>query len=202
MSVSGKLIEYYGSRYRDYHQAHPKSMPGKVPPFKVQRIAQLVAEFQAASGSVYPRLLDYGSGKGYQYLVDRIHESWGGYLPTCYDPGVIQLNNRPRDQFDGIICTDVLEHIEEQHVPDFISDIFGLARQQYHRKSIKSFVYIHICCRPAHKHFADGTNFHATLHQPSWWKTVLNARKPHHTKLVTTFEVPHAEGGGDLPPDK
>jgi hypothetical protein len=47
------------------------------------------------------RLLDYGSGKGYQYLARRYHERWGGLLPHCYDIGVQQLSPSPRASSAG-----------------------------------------------------------------------------------------------------
>lgn len=206
MTISPQLTKFYEDRYRAYHGSHhPKIMSGKVPSEKIDCIAALVSELQATCGGkqFVPRLLDYGSGKGYQYLTHRIHERWGGSLPTCYDPGVVQLSARPQGVFDGVLCTDVLEHIEEEHLRDVVDDIFGFARPRYLRRSTRSFVYLHICCRPAHKHFPDGTNLHATVKPPTWWNALINVRKPDYVKLVTTFEVPREEasaaGVGDLP---
>mgnify|MGYP001249567670 CR=1 FL=1 len=45
-------------------------------------------------------ILDYGSGKGFQYSEHKIHEDWtqGNYIsprPVCYDPGVPEFSEKP-----------------------------------------------------------------------------------------------------------
>lgn len=199
MTLSSKVIEYYGKRYRFYHRRHPKSMQGKVPAFKVAKIAELVENqrllLTAIKGeSIALRLLDYGSGKGHQYLSARIHERWGGPMPYCWDPGVIGLGRRPEGVFDGIICTDVLEHIEARHLPAVLGDIFGYTRPYTDELPLQPFVYLHICCRPASKSFADGTNFHETVKPPDWWEGVISTYRPEKVTVVTSYEVPSAEG--------
>ena len=109
------------------------------------------------------RLLDYGSGKGYQYLRDRIHDVWGGILPHCYDPGVRQLIKRPEGLFDGVICTDVMEHIDRRDVGLVLTDIFGFLRPG-------GFAYFNIYCGPSGKKFPDGTDVHLTVETPEWWE--------------------------------
>jgi SAM-dependent methyltransferase len=111
------------------------------------------------------RLLDYGSGRGYQYLRDRVHEVWG-ILPYCYDIGVRQLSDRPEGVFDGIICTDVLEHIDEEDLPEILQDLFGYVR-------VGGFVYLEICCRPAFKLLENGENVHLTVRNPDWWRALI-----------------------------
>jgi len=118
-------------------------------------IAQLVRDTGARS------LLDYGSGKGYQYLARRAHERWGGILPVCYDPGVIHLWNKPSTTFDGVLCLDVLEHIKSDDVDEVIAELAGYARR---------FLYVNICCRPSGRTFPDGENIHLTVEPPDWWR--------------------------------
>ena len=110
------------------------------------------------------RLLDYGSGKGYQYLGPmRAHEQWGGILPVCYDPGVKQLSKRPTGAFNGVICTDVMEHIEEADIPGVFADIFSFVPGP-------GFVLFYISCRPAkRKKLPDGRDVHVTIKPPIWW---------------------------------
>lgn len=188
-----EVTEYYGSLYRDYHIQHPKTLGGKLTKSKISCITQLVNRL-VERGVEHPRLLDYGSGKGYQYLAHRAHEVWGGFLPVCYDPGVRQLSGRPEGVFDGIISTDVLEHIEQRHLANVIQDIFS-----YANPIGEPFVYLHTCCRPARKVFGDGVNLHATVQPPEWWESLLAKHKPAHVNLVTTYEVSNAEGERDLP---
>jgi hypothetical protein len=104
-------------------------------------------------------LLDYGSGKGRQYEEGRLHMLWG-IMPRMYDPAVKAIRKRPEGQFDGVICTDVMEHIPEEEVIETLEDI-----KQYARK----WCFISICCRPAKKTLPDGRNVHVTIQEESWW---------------------------------
>ena len=61
-------------------------------------------------------ILDYGCGRGHQYFDDRMHERWGGIMPTLFDPGVAGLDELPAGEFDGVICTGVLEHIPRERI--------------------------------------------------------------------------------------
>jgi hypothetical protein len=109
-----------------------------------------------------PRLLDYGSGRGYQYLAQRMHEVWGGLLPVCYDPGVGPLSTRPAGTFCGVICTDVLEHIPEDELDTVLTDIFGFVEPN-------GFVYLKISTVPSRKVDDDGSNLHVTVKPCQWW---------------------------------
>ncbi len=129
------------------------------------------------------RLLDYGSGKGYQYLQRRVHEQWGGLLPHCYDIGVKQLSKRPKSKFDGIICTDVMEHIEEADVPMILADIFDLVDRG------PAFVYFYIACRPARqKRLPDGRNVHLTIKPPAWWDKELARFTRHKLTIRAAYD--------------
>ncbi len=144
----------YGKAYSQMHAANEKAFAGYSVKNYLEQIAQLVAISGATS------LLDYGSGKGYQYLARRYHEAWGGVLPHCYDVGVRQLAERPTGKFHGVICTDVLEHIAEPDVDQVLADIFGFAEK---------FVFLAIACRKAKKTLPDGRNVHLTIREPAWW---------------------------------
>lgn len=112
-----------------------------------------------ATGST--RLLDYGSGCGHQYgKHHRLHERWGVPQPTLYDPGVAGLEAKPAGTFDGVICSDVMEHVPERLVPAVLAEVFAYAEK---------FVWISVCCRPAKKKFPDGTNMHVTVRPQEWW---------------------------------
>jgi hypothetical protein len=105
-------------------------------------------------------LLDYGCGKGGQYTVREVHNLWGGIMPTLYDPAVPGLDQRPERRFDGVICTDVLEHIPEDELVETLEDIRGYADK---------WVYLGIFCGPAKKRLPDGRNAHVTIRPPKWW---------------------------------
>ena len=155
----------YAKDYGAMHDKNARSFSGySIKPY-VQEIAALVWDM------LPNRLLDYGSGKGYQYLALRVHEQWGGLLPVCYDPGVVQLRIKPEGKFGGIICTDVLEHIEEADVDGVLENIFRLADE-------RAFVFLAIACRTAkRKRLPDGRNVHVTVKPPEWWDNKLERFK-------------------------
>lgn len=155
----------YGRVYQELHEQHPKWFNGASIIRHVAAIAHLVFRTDAQ------RLLDYGSGKGAAYLRDRVHEQWGGPLPHCYDPGVRYLAERPAGKFDGIICCDVMEHIEEQDVDAVLADIFQFMEE--------GFVFFSIACRPSKKQLPDGRDCHLTIRPPEWWAEKLEPfRRP------------------------
>ncbi len=126
-------------------------------------------------------VLDYGAGKGlfYKPYPDepdgsriRALPDWGQTRVTCYDPGYEPFSAPPEGKFDGVISTDVLEHIPEEDIPWVLDGIFGHAG---------SFVYVVAACYPAKKILPDGQNAHCTIQPPEWWREQLEraaARNP------------------------
>jgi hypothetical protein len=118
-------------------------------------IAQLIAKHGART------LLDYGCGRAAAYAApSKIHKKWGVLLPTFYDPSWEPFAQKPTGVFDGVICSDVLEHIGEQHIDAVISELIAYADK---------FIFASVCCRAAKKTFADGTNMHVTIKPYAWW---------------------------------
>ena len=105
-------------------------------------------------------MLDYGSGKGAQYTEWKVQEAWGGLMPTCYDPGVPAFENKPCGKFDGVICTDVIEHIPPETVEQDYLDAIGYAVK---------FAFFCIYTGPARKFLPDGRNAHLTQRPQKWW---------------------------------
>lgn len=107
-------------------------------------------------------LLDYGCGRGEQYLEPHwIQRYWQLEAPTLYDPAFPEHDKLPTGTFDGVLCSDVLEHVLEPDVDETIARLFSYARL---------FVWSSVCCRPAKKSFPDGTNMHVTVKPIDWWK--------------------------------
>lgn len=167
----------YEKIYKRIHVENIKMFSGNMDIENADEIARLVAITGAR------RLIDYGSGKGYQYLKQRVHDRWGGIVPYCYDIGVPQLSEYPTGVFDGLICTDVLEHIEEIDLDDAINDAFSLLDA-----SKVTFAYFNIFCNPAGKLFSDGTNMHVTVKHPNWWDDRLYSMAPCNVKVVIDYE--------------
>lgn len=163
--VGAVMQEDYSAMYRQLH-LKGKHFMGKSINSAVPRIVRLVAETKPR------RLLDYGCGKGFQYHEQKVHKEWGGMLPYCYDVGVPRYARRPSGVFDGVICTDVLEHIAEQDLPAILDDIFSFVPER--RDGGVSFAVFWISCRPAkRKTLPDGRNVHLTVKPPEWWAEML-----------------------------
>jgi FkbM family methyltransferase len=123
-------------------------------------------------------ILDYGSGKGFQYrpqkividgrhVADSIAEYWDVDEVRCYDPGLPAHAALPENPYDGVISTDVLEHCPEEDLAWILDEIFALAR---------SFAYLNVACFPARKSLPNGENAHITLRPPSWWRDLVAER--------------------------
>jgi hypothetical protein len=120
-------------------------------------------------------LLDYGCGKGMQYEPQPItgadglqHDSlldyWDLDEVRCYDPCYGPYQVRPEGQFDGVICTDVLEHCAADDLEWIIGDLFGYARK---------FVFASIACYAAKSRLPNGENAHCTVQPPAWWEALF-----------------------------
>ena len=87
-------------------------------------------------------VLDYGCGKGNQYIESHLNILF--HIPDdnifMYDPGFDEHKKLPDRKFDGVISTDVMEHIPEEIIPKTLNQIF---------ERIKRSSYIlSICTRP------------------------------------------------------
>ena len=129
-------------------------------------------------------ILDYGCGKGWQYSKWNIQEDWGGIVPTLYDPGVETLSKKPDGKFNGVVCVDVLEHLDENSVDYVLSDIFNYATK---------FVFLTVALyKEKKKSLPNGRNFHSTVKPINWWKTKISKHKE-----VEVCEVVFRKSGGD-----
>lgn len=183
----------YAGQYGQMHDSG-KRFPGYSLGAYVDSIAQLVAAHRPE------RLLDYGCGKGYQYLARRYHERWGGLLPHCYDIGVQQLADKPEGQFGGVICTDMLEHIEREDVAQIIDELIGYTAPG-------GFLFLGISCRPTRKKLPAGGDVHRTIEPPRWWADQLSAALDRSGRIFeiavdAEFDLgvpPHFEGASGAP---
>ncbi|MGB0203375.1 MAG: methyltransferase domain-containing protein [Acholeplasmataceae bacterium] len=114
-------------------------------------------------------LLDYGCGQGKQYFEKKFHEKNNIPLPTLYDPAVEAFSNLPSESFDGIITTDVFEHIPKEVIPMTLEYIFSHA---------KKFVYIKLATNHAKNLLPNGENAHCTVETYDWWKNKINEFRP------------------------
>lgn len=145
--------EHVVEQYKHMH-INPKMFRGGLSATFVKRISALVGKYNAGT------LLDYGSGKGRQYEEMGQHKQWGGLKPTCYDPAYPPYAKRPEGYFDGVICTDVAEHVPPNSIEAFLLDVLTYARR---------FVFFCIFTDEAVKYLPDGRNVHLTVKPAAWW---------------------------------
>lgn len=109
-------------------------------------------------------VLDYGCGKG------TLARGLQGVAITEYDPAVpgkhyvegVLWDREPAvpAKYDLVVCTDVLEHIEPEHLDATLRTLVGLTGKL-------CFLAVH--CGPAVKTLPDGRNAHLIQMPPRWW---------------------------------
>lgn len=154
--MDGALI----AQYRAMHEEEANGInhfPGR----SVLQHAWLINQLIRKHNSV--TLLDYGCGLGMQYSKEHV-QKWWGIHPTLYDPAVPRYAKRPSGVYDGVICSDVLEHVPRNDVAAVIQDVMKYAVH---------WAFFSICCRPANRLLPDGTNAHCTILPPDEWRGLL-----------------------------
>lgn len=106
--------------------------------------------------------LDYGCGK--RTLAKALgNPRW----LEGYDPAIDGYDELPSQTVDMVICGDVLEHIEPEHIESVLDDLQRLTRK---------VAFLVIASRPAKKTLADGRNAHLIVKPPHWWLEKIMAR--------------------------
>ncbi len=113
-------------------------------------------------------ILDYGCGEATlkKFVEEKgIEKDW-----TLYDPAMPEINFKPVGQFDLVITTDVLEHIE----PHMIKSVL------YELKDLTSDYLINdIACYLTNNKFTGGPyvgqDFHISIFAPDEWRVKLEA---------------------------
>lgn len=160
-------MHVHGERFLNVAPQH--TFDGRSLQKEIVRIKRLVEQTGALT------ILDYGSGKGGGYephrLVvsgegewDSVLDYWGVDEVTCYDPAYVPYSKLPSGSFDGVICTDVLEHCPEEDIGWIVPEIFSYADR---------FVYLAVACYPATKRLPNGENAHCTIRPVEWWQDVI-----------------------------
>ncbi len=145
-----------------------ETFPGKSLPPQAGPIKRLIDLTGART------VLDYGSGKGQQYVPMPVADeggtvhlgipAWWGVDVTCHDPGYPPYAALPTGRFDGVISTDVLEHCPEEDMPWIVAELFAYATR---------FVFANVACYPARKLLPNGANAHCTIRPAKWWRAVF-----------------------------
>lgn len=142
----------------------------------IQKIDELIGSLGFCNRNSI-RLLDYGCGKGFQYSKKRIHDSWHTPRPFLYDPNVPEFSKKPPiNSFDGVLCVNVLEHVNFDSLESIIKDLY-LYPNPLGRKT---FIFIAIDCR-----LKDYPN--ATRKSPDWWQQLIFSFRTNRTRVIVHY---------------
>jgi hypothetical protein len=129
-------------------------------------------------------ILDFGGGKGLQYS-EEFHMYRDFRIKkeniSIYDIGIPGKDIMPEEEFDGVISTDVLEHIPEKELDKALDLLFSKASK---------FVYIAVFCGPAKTLLPNGENAHCTIKPPKWWKRKVESKNIRDLPLIITYRLP------------
>ena len=102
------------------------------------------------------------------------HLKWRGY-----DPGIPERAVKPDGKFDLVVCTDVMEHVEREHVEAVLQEMVDYTKQ---------VLFLEIACSPANDRFQSGPRIgqdvHITIRTPEWWDEKVRAIEGIHVQEV------------------
>ncbi len=137
------------------------------------KVLQLCEEYNIKS------ILDFGCGKG--SLGDKFREEQkpqtfeGENGNETVESGLKHITfqewdpaaegkQEPYKPADLVVCTDVLEHVEREHLDTVLREL---------RLNTERVAYFVISCRPAFHKLPNGDNAHLIVEPPEWWRTKL-----------------------------
>jgi len=105
-----------------------------------------------------PTILDYGAGE--QTFEKTAKWALPQAKVTSFDPGIPGIDKLAASQWDIIVCTDVMEHVEPQFVDQTLAALRAFTGRAAH---------LVIACTPAKTILPDGRNAHLTIQPDLWW---------------------------------
>ena len=122
-----------------------------------QEVIDCIEKYQITS------ILDFGCGKG--NFLTTLKERYPDITVFGFDPGNDLFSTLP-DKVDMIYSSDVLEHIEPEHLTETLVDL---------KKRCSTVMYHLIACHPAKRIMHDGRNAHLIIESPTWWQAKLQS---------------------------
>lgn len=153
MNATTLITPEYRAINAAMHQADPKY--GRMGGNYAAYVQACAVNLKAAS------ILDYGCGK---HTLREAMPNWPDFRE--YDPAMPGFD-MPPEPADMVTCTDVMEHIEPEHLDAVLDDIARLA--------IKGTYFV-IAMKPAERLLPDGTNPHKIIEHEGWWLAHLTKR--------------------------
>jgi hypothetical protein len=143
------ISEKYKTMLKEIHDSTPFGKRSKIPKY----LKDFVEHTKPMS------ILDFGCGKG--RLVARLQEDFPTITIQGYDPGNTIFDiNLDEVKVDLLISTDVLEHVEPEHIDKTLEYLSTKSRYIYHL----------IALSPAKLILPDGRNAHLIQESPDWWR--------------------------------
>jgi len=129
-------------------------------------------------------VLDFGAGKGTLGAGIQGVAEW-----VDYDPGIPGKDVLPNRQFDMVVSTDCLEHVEPTHIEATIVQIGSRA---------KKVVALDIPCYATGNVFSEGPyegqDYHLIVKPPDWWKAITKKYLPEFQMFSCTTEERMSKG--------
>ncbi len=98
-------------------------------------------------------ILDYGCGKG------RFGQTYPHLMIEGYDPAIPGMDEPP-EPADMVVCMDVLEHVEPEHLEALLDDL---------KRCVLKWGFFTIGTGKAMRTLPDGRNAHLTQAGPEFW---------------------------------
>lgn len=144
----------YQQQLKQVHASNPERPWGTT---GARNFGDYVVKFLEERANQITTVLDFGAGRGSlgAYVTDRVSVEW-----TNYDPGIPEYDSVPTGQFDLVVSSDVLEHIEPEHIDETLHQIAKWAKKaQFH----------HIACDASDGRLPDGRDMHLITEKLDWW---------------------------------
>lgn len=125
--------------------------------------AEVVAGLIETTGA--ESVLDYGCGQGtLETATLKLMRPGRRMHWRNYDPALKELRELPKEPFDLVVCTDVLEHVEPEKIGAVLTHLRTLTR-------VELFTVISLV--PTEKKLSDGRQAHILLRPIPWWVEVM-----------------------------
>lgn len=174
-----KVIE----KYKYFHENGIKNQPGASTFLGYSLTKWIVKIKEVIKKTNATSLIDFGCGKAFlynnkfkigEYEFENLSDFWDIQDIYLYDPGVENFSAYPNQKYDGVICTDVIEHIPEIDVINFIDKLFNFSHK---------FIFFVIATIPASKYFDDGKNIHLSLKSQAEWENIFKNFKKKYPNI-------------------
>ena len=125
-----------------------------------RNFGEYICKFLEHRRGMIASVLDFGAGQRSleQYVsahaVD-VNVKWANY-----DPGIPGIDTLPEGNFDLIISSDVMEHVE----PEMVDEVIRWQKQHANKA-----LFHYIACEECGLTLPDGRNAHLTVREPQWW---------------------------------